>query len=189
MCSIYVGQQESMTASHMAETFGYNVGVGTSFLLCSTVFIASSYSTVYVYMHRKTMKGGIPMKVHMFQNFVTGKPKLGEIVNHKCNSATFFNPPFLQKAEYGDYIELTEFTVTCRSHGREEGSDADFTYSVSPTSEASPTQPRKVKLAGLKPGKKYTLTVTAHYSNEESIPSETQVLSTEPAGMYIHVCF
>ena len=134
-------------------------------------------------MCRMPIKGSVYVTVHTFQYFATGKAIIREI-DQKCNSAAFSDPPFLQKADYGDYIKLTEFTVMCRSHGQEEEeSSANLTYTVSPTSEASPTQPRQVKLAGLKPGKKYKLTVTAHYSSGESIPSEPQVFSTKPAGV------
>ena len=77
-----------------------------------------------------------------------------------------------------------------RPLGQEESKakDSSFPYDASSsTSEASPTQPRRMKLAGLMPGKKYKLTVTAHYSNGESIPSEEQVFTTKPAGTYLGV--
>jgi len=133
-------------------------------------------------MCRLQIKRGVPVNVHTFHYFDTGKPIIGDIVDQKGHYATFSDPPFLQNADYGEYIKLTKFTVMCRSHGQEEESSANLTYTVSPTSEASPTQPHQVKLTGLKPGKKYKLTVTAHYSNGESIPSEPRDFSTKPAG-------
>ena len=124
--------------------------------------------------------------------FVAEKPIIGVTENIQSNSAeiTFSDPPFLQKIKYGDWIQLTGYTVMRRPLGHEESKakDSSFPYDVSSsTSEASPTQPRRMKLAGLMPGKKYKLTVTAHYSNGESIPGEEQVFTTKPAGTYLGV--
>lgn len=125
-------------------------------------------------------------------HFVTEKPTIGETENIHRNSVeiTFFDPLFLRKTEYGDWIQLTGYTVTRRPHRQEESNTkpSNFPYDVnSPTSDASPNQPRRMKLAGLMPGKKYKLTVTAHYSDGESIPSEEREFTTKPAGMYLDI--
>ena len=132
------------------------------------------------------------MKAGIYNHFVTEKPIIGKIENIQSNSAeiTFSDPPFLQKTEYGDWIQLTGYTVTHRPHGQEESKakGSSFPYDVSSlTPDASPTQPRRMKLAGLRPGEKYKLAVTAHYSNRESIPSEEQVFTTKPAGTYLSI--
>ena len=118
-------------------------------------------------------------------------PTITMTENIQSNSVEiiFSNPPFLQKPEYGDWIQLTGYTVMRRPLGQEESKakDSSFPYDMSSSmSDASPTQPRRMKLAGLMPGKKYKLTVTAHYSNGESISSEPKVFSTKPAGVCMY---
>lgn len=119
--------------------------------------------------------------------FITEKPKIGQAESIQKNSVeiTFSDPPFLNNMEYGDWIQLSGYTVTRRPHGQEErnAKSSKFSYNVnSPTSDASPVQPHRMKLAGLMPGKKYKLTVTAHYSNGESTSSEERVFTTKLSG-------
>lgn len=111
---------------------------------------------------------------------------------------TFSDPPFLQKKEeYGDKIQLTGYTVKCQPHGDQEDNAEfiDFPYDMpsNPTPNASPTQQRRMKLAGLMPGKKYKVVVAPHYSTStgRSIHSDEREFTTKCSGMYltVHVRF
>lgn len=129
-----------------------------------------------------------------YNHFVTVKPTIGETENIQTNSVkiTFFDPPFLHKAEYNDSIQLRGYTVThqCYDETLAKARHRYFPYKVnSSTSNTLPTRPHQMKLTDLTSCKKYKLTIGAHYSTGESQRSEEQEFKTKSKGMHLDIVY
>ena len=120
-----------------------------------------------------------------------------EIIQSKSVSFTILDPPILQnKSEYSaDRIQLTAVKYSKREvpHGEDddedqyqpETSDNDFIdFKRDSTSDsASPTQPRRVTVDNLTPGRKYKMKLRAEYNTGDVIDSSEINISTAPSGI------